>query len=55
MSALVQSMLSLAMLASFVLLLGGIILLWRGEDRKRGWLMLAAAAVLIGNVVIASI
>ena len=55
MNGLVQLMLSLAMLASFVLLLGGIILLWRGEDRKRGWLMLGASAVLIANVVILSV
>lgn len=43
--------LSLAMLAAGALILGGITLLRRG-DRRKGGLMLATAAVLIGNVVI---
>jgi hypothetical protein len=44
--------LGIAMIAVFALTLGAITLLRRGEDRKRGWLMLAAAFVLLGNVLI---
>jgi high-affinity Fe2+/Pb2+ permease len=41
-----------AMIAALLLVLGGIKLAMRKEDRGRGLLMLAAAAVLIGNVLI---
>jgi ribose/xylose/arabinose/galactoside ABC-type transport system permease subunit len=44
--------LGIAMLAVFALVLGGVSLLRGGKDRKRGWLMLAAAFVLLGNVLI---
>ncbi len=44
--------LGIAMLAVFALTAGGVWLLRRGEDRKRGWLMLAAALVLFGNVLV---
>jgi high-affinity Fe2+/Pb2+ permease len=44
--------LALAMLAAFVLALGGVKLASKPEDRSRGLLMLAAAAVLVGNVLI---
>jgi hypothetical protein len=44
--------LGVAMIAVFALTLGAITLLRRGEDRKRGWLMLVAALVLLGNVLI---
>ena len=40
------------MIAAFVLLLGAVRLLGRPDTRTRGWLMLAAAAVLFGNVAI---
>lgn len=43
---------AVAMLAVFALTGGGVYLLRRGQDRNRGWLMLAAAAVLFGNVLI---
>jgi hypothetical protein len=44
--------LGVAMFAVFALTIGAITLLRRGEDRKRGWLMLVAAVVLLGNVLI---
>jgi high-affinity Fe2+/Pb2+ permease len=43
---------AIAMIAAFLLVLGGIRLLRQAENRKRGVLMLVAAAVLIGNVAI---
>ncbi len=43
---------ALAMIAAFVLAAGGVKLALRPEDRKRGLLMIAAAAVLVGNVLI---
>jgi len=51
-SATFSAFLGIAMLAVFALVWGGVFLLQRGEDRKRGWLMLAAALVLFGNVLI---
>ena len=44
--------LSLAMLAVFALVAGGVWLIAKARDRKKGALMLAAAAVLFGNVLI---
>jgi hypothetical protein len=44
--------LSIAMIAVAALSLGGISLIRRGQDRKRGWLMIVAALVLLGNVLI---
>ena len=43
---------AVAMIAVFSLTLGGIHLLRGGRDRKKGGLMLACAAVILGNVVI---
>jgi high-affinity Fe2+/Pb2+ permease len=43
---------AVAMIAAFVLAIGGVKLALRPEDRKRGLLMIAAAAVLVGNVLI---
>ena len=40
------------MIAAFVLAAGGVKLASRREDRKRGLLMIAAAAVLVGNVLV---
>ena len=42
---------TIAMLAVFALVWGGIGVLRKG-DRQKGWLMFAAAAVLLGNVLI---
>ena len=43
---------AVAMLAAFALAIGGVRLAMRREDRKRGVLMLVAAAVLVGNVLV---
>jgi hypothetical protein len=40
------------MLATFALTVGGCYMLTKGNDRKRGALMLAAAVVMFGNVLI---
>jgi hypothetical protein len=44
--------LSIAMLAVFALSAGGVWLIAKARDRKRGILMLVAALVLLGNVLI---
>jgi hypothetical protein len=44
--------LGLAMIAAFVLIAGGAKLAMSAADRKRGVLMILAALVLIGNVLI---
>ena len=44
--------LALAMIAAFVLIVFGTRLAIKGGDRKRAILMIVAAAVLVGNVVI---
>ncbi|MEO6580021.1 MAG: hypothetical protein ABIN83_02570 [Sphingomicrobium sp.] len=44
--------LALAMIAALLLFLSGAKLLVRGEDRKRGVLMVLAAMVLLANVLI---
>jgi uncharacterized membrane protein YozB (DUF420 family) len=51
MTGLPAVLLSIAMLASFGLIIGGVVLIRRGETRK-GVLMIVAAAVLVGNVLI---
>lgn len=43
---------AIAMLACFACAAGGAVRLRRGTDRRKGWLMLAVAAVLLGNVLI---
>ena len=43
---------ALAMLAAFALAIGGLRLARRSAERKRGVLMLVAAAVLVGNVLV---
>lgn len=47
--------LAIAMLAVFALASGGVVLLRRGGERQRAWLMIAAALVLIANVLIWSL
>ena len=44
--------LGIAMIAVFALFAGSIYLLRTQRDTKRGWLMLVAALVLLGNVLI---
>ncbi len=48
-------LLAVAMLGATALSLGGYVLLRDGKDKKRGWLMIIAAAVVIGNVLILTI
>jgi high-affinity Fe2+/Pb2+ permease len=43
---------TVAMLAAFALAVAGVKLAMRSDERKRGLLMLAAAAVLVGNVLV---
>ena len=50
-----DAMLSLTMIAIVALVWGGGVLLRRGNDRKRAILMLVAAVVLLGNVLIWSL
>lgn len=45
-------MMSLLMLAAFALAGGGVWLIAKGADRRKGALMLLAAAVMLGNVLI---
>lgn len=42
--------LSILMLAGAALLVGGIYILRKGINRKQGWLMILAAAVMFANV-----
>jgi hypothetical protein len=43
---------AIAMLAVILLMLGGVRMIRRGENRRQGWLMIVAAMVLAGNVLI---
>jgi hypothetical protein len=52
MSGLAAATMSVAMIAVFLLAGGGMVLLVRGQHRKQGALMLVAALVLLGNVLI---
>jgi hypothetical protein len=44
-----------AMLGATALAIGGVTLLRRGTDATKGWLMIAAAVVVIGNVLILTV
>ncbi len=48
-------LLAVAMLGATALAFGGYVLLRNGTDKKRGWLMILAAVVLIGNVLIVTV
>ena len=50
-----EGALALAMIAAFLLTMFGVRLATRGGDRNRGVLMIVAAAVLVGNVVILTV
>ncbi len=52
MSGLASGAMALAMIAAFVLLVGGAKLARERQSRKRGVLMIVAAAVLVMNVMI---
>jgi hypothetical protein len=46
------TLLSILMIAAFVLAGGGLYLVVQGRDRRKGLLMLVAAAVMVGNVLV---
>jgi high-affinity Fe2+/Pb2+ permease len=52
MEVLTSGAMAVAMIAAFLLIAGGARLIFRDDQRGRGLLMVAAAAVLIGNVLI---
>ena len=52
MTGFVAALLSIAVLAAFALIAGGLWLLVKKRDRKQGLLMLLAAVVLVVNVLI---
>jgi hypothetical protein len=52
MGTIASAALGIAMIAVFLLTAGGIRLIRRGEYRQQGWLMIVAAMVLLGNVLI---
>ena len=52
MGTIASAALAIAMIAAFLLLLGGIRMVRRGEYRQQGWLMIVAAMVLVGNVLV---
>lgn len=43
---------TIAMLGCFACAIGGGVLLAKGTDRRKGWLLLVMAAVLLGNVLV---
>ena len=52
MTAFGSTALAIAMIASVILAIGGVRMAMRKADRQRGLLMLAAAIVLLANVLI---
>lgn len=50
-----EGALALAMIAALLLIVFGVRLAITGGDRKRGVLMVVAAAVLMGNVIILTV
>jgi hypothetical protein len=48
-------LLGLAMLGATALAIGGFVMLRKGADATKGWLMIAAAVVVIGNVLILTV
>ena len=52
MGTIASGALAVAMIAAFLLAAGGIHLIRRGVSRQQGWLMLVAAMVLVGNVLV---
>ena len=55
MTGLGAALLSLTMLATFALIAGGLYLILTRRDRRKGTLMLIAALVLFGNVLVWSL
>jgi len=55
MTSFASAAMALAMIAAFLLAIAGARLAMREGDRQRGWLMIAAAVVLVGNVLILTV
>lgn len=49
------TLMAVAMLGATALAWGGFTLVRNGRDRTRGWLMIVAAAVVVGNVLILTV
>ena len=47
-----DAILSLAVIAAAALVWGGVRLIRAAHETRKGWLMIAAAAVMLGNVLI---
>ena len=52
MGGLGEAAMAIAMIAAFLLIIGGVRLAMRKDERGRGFLMIGAAAVLVANVLI---
>jgi hypothetical protein len=52
MGTIASAALGIAMIAAFLLVLGGIRLIRADQYRQQGWLMIVAAMVLVGNVLV---
>jgi tetraacyldisaccharide-1-P 4'-kinase len=52
MEGLAGTAMAVAMVAAFALLFGGVRMAMRPSDRRRGALMIVAAVVLVGNVLV---
>ena len=52
MGAIAYATLAIAFLSACLLVAGGIRLIRLGEYRQKGWLMIVAAMVLVGNVLV---
>ena len=48
-------LLGVAMLGATALAIGGLMMLRQGADTTKGWLMIVAAVVVIGNVLILTV
>jgi len=52
MGTIASTALAIAMIAAFLLTAGGIRLITGREHARQGWLMIVAAMVLVGNVLV---
>jgi hypothetical protein len=52
MGTIASAALAIAMISAFLLVMGGVRLIRRGQYRQQGWLMIVAAMVLVGNVLV---
>jgi hypothetical protein len=52
MGTIASGAMAVAMIAAFLLTGGGCWLILRGGNAKQGWLMIVAAMVLVGNVLV---